>query len=183
MVTPRSDRRSAGALAQLLQPEQRLLVRLRSVFRLDPQVYEEIQADTAAIPQAFALVIGTSILAGLGQGSIPGLFLGIVLSIVIWLVVTMLVWAVGMIWVRTDLDYSRLLRCTGFAYTWFALLIGYSLPFIGWLFGWSALGFCLASLVLASRQVLQVSTRQALAICASALGTPLLVLWWIARSV
>jgi hypothetical protein len=181
MVTPRSDSRSEGALAQLLQPERRLLLRLRSVFRLDPQVYEEIQADPAAIPQAFALVIITSILAGLGQGSIPGLFLGIVLAIVIWLVVTLLVWAVAVVWVRTDLDYSRLLRCTGFAYAWFALLIGYSLPFIGWLFGWSALGFCLASLVLAIRQVLQVYTWQALAICSSALGTPLLLLWWISR--
>ncbi len=178
MVIKGSDRPPEGSLAQLLHPERRLVARLRAVLRLDPEVYREIQGDMAAIPQAFALVIGTSILTGLGQGSIPGLFLGIVLAIVLWLVLTLLIWAVGAIWVRPDLDYSRLLRCTGFAYSWFALLIGYSLPFVGWIFGWSALGLCLASLVLASRAVLQVSTRKALAICASALGFPLLLLWW-----
>ncbi len=180
MATPGSDRPMKGALAQLLTREHRLLTRIRAVFRLDPAVYEELQDDPAAIPQAFALVIGTSILTGLGQGSIPGLFLGIVLSIAIWLGVTLLVWGVGAMWVRPDVDYSRLLRCTGFAYTWFALLIGYNLPYIGWIFGWSALGFCLASLVLASRQVLQVTSRQALAICAGALGIPVLLVWWAA---
>ena len=76
MVTPKTGPEPTGALAELFQPERRLLARLAAVFRLDPQVYEEIQTDKAAIPQAFALVIATSILTGLGQGSIPGLFLG-----------------------------------------------------------------------------------------------------------
>ena len=178
MATRGTGSEPKGALAELLQPDRRLLARLGAVFRLDPQVYEEIQLDRAAIPQAFALVIATSILTGLGQGSIPGLFLGIVVSIVIWLLATLLIWGVSVFWVSRDVDYSRLLRCTGFAYTWFALLLGYSLPFVGWLFGWAALGFCLTSLVLASRQVLQVSSQRALAICVLALGIPLLLLWW-----
>ena len=179
MVTPKTGPEPTGALAELFQPERRLLARLAAVFRLDPKVYEEIQADKAAIPQAFALVIATSILTGLGQGSIPGLFLGIVVSIAIWLVATLLVWGVSVFWVSPDVDYSRLLRCTGFAYTWFALLLGYSLPFVGWIFGWGALGFCLTSLVLASRQVLQVSSQRALAICSIALGIPLILLWLV----
>ncbi len=177
MATSGSGSGLQGALAELFQPDRRLLARLGAVFRLDPKVYEEIQADKAAIPQAFALVIATSILTGLGQASIPGLFLGIVVSIVIWLVVTLLVWGTSVFWVSRDVDYSRLLRCTGFAYTWFALLLGYSLPFVGWIFGWGAIGFCLTSLVLASRQVLQVSWQRALAICSIALGIPLLLLW------
>ncbi len=179
MATSGSGSGLQGALAELFQPDRRLLARLGAVFRLDPAVYEEIQTDKAAIPQAFALVIATSILTGLGQASIPGLFLGIVVSIMIWLVVTLLVWGTGVFWVSRDVDYSRLLRCTGFAYTWFALLLGYSLPFVGWLFGWGALGFCLTSLVLASRQVLDVSWQRALAICSIALGIPLLLLWLV----
>ena len=179
MVTPGSSSEPKSALAELFAPDRRLLARLAAVFRLDPEVYDDIQADRAAIPQAFALVIATSILTGLGQGSIPGLFLGIVVSIAIWLVATLLVWGVSVFWVSSEVDYSRLLRCTGFAYTWFALLLGYSLPYVGWIFGWGALGFCLTSLVLASRQVLQVSWQRALAICSIALGLPLLLLWLV----
>lgn len=172
-----------GALAQLLHPERRLLARLQAVLRLDASVYGEIQDDLAAIPQSFALVIGTSILTGLGQGSIPAVFLGIVLSIAIWLIATFLIWVVGAVWLRPDVDYSQLLRCTGFAYCWFALLLGYSLPFVGWIFGWSAVGLCFTSLVLAARTVLDVSTLKALVACAIALGMPLVLLWWAASAV
>lgn len=171
-----------GALAQLLHPERRLLARLRAVLRLDASVYDEIQGDLAAIPQAFALVIGTSILTGAGQG-FPGAFLGIVITIAVWLVATFLIWAVGALWLRPDVDYSRLLRCTGFAYCWFALLIGYGLPFVGWVFGPSAVALCFTSLVLATRSVLRVSTQRALVACAIALGTPLALLWWASTAV
>ncbi len=175
---PQPDR-APGALAQLLHHEGRLLARLRGVFRLDPEVYREIRGDVRAIPQAFAVVIGTAVLTGLGQGSLPGLFGGIAVAIVLWLAVTGLIWAVGVFWVGEAADYFRLLRCNGFAYAWFALLVGYGLPLVGPLFGWGGVLLSLASLVVATRSVLECSTREASAICALALGLPLLLIWWL----
>ena len=60
-----------GLLASLLSPDARFLQRVAAVFQLDRRVYAEIDADPSTIPQAFAVVIATAIVAGLGQGSIP----------------------------------------------------------------------------------------------------------------
>lgn len=165
-----------GPVSELLQADGRLLKRLSGVFRLDPDVYREIEQDPMAIPQSFAVVIGTVLLAGLGQSSIAGIFLWIAGALFLWMMAVAMIWGVGLILVGEASDYTRLLRCLGFAYAWFALLLGYALPWIGWLFGWSAVGLALTSFMLATRQVLRVSTGKAVAICVIALGLPLLVI-------
>ena len=45
------------------------------MIRFDPAIYREIQSDPHAIPQAIAVVIATSLLAGLGRNSLPLVFL------------------------------------------------------------------------------------------------------------
>ena len=150
--------REPDGLAQLLHPEARLLARLAGVLRFDPAIYAEIQADIVAIPQSFAVVIATAVVAGLGQGLFAGLFWAIPLVIGNWLIVTALIWGVGLLVAGDAADYFRLLRCNGFAYAWFALLLASDLPFIGWLVGWSAVLLSLASLVIATRTVLDSST-------------------------
>ena len=167
-----------GILAELLSSEKRLLHRLAGVFRLDAAIYTEIEADPHAIPQALAVVIGTAVLVGPGQGSVAGIFVGIAGGIGVWAVVTGLVWGVALAFERRSVDDTRLLRCLGFAYVWNALQLGSSLPFLGPLFLWAALLLWLGSMVLATRQVLEVSTQRAATICAIALGTPVLLLWW-----
>ncbi len=179
MTTDSDEQKRPGALAELLHPDGRLLARLRGVFRFDPDVYREVQADLGAIPQAFAVVIGTAVLTGIGQGSFAGLFLATAVVIALWLIVTGLIFAVSVLWVQSAADYFRLLRCNGFAYAWFALLLGYDLPFVGPLFGWAGVGLSLASLVVATRSVLDCSSARALGICAIALGLPLPVFWWL----
>ena len=168
-----------GLLAELIHPEGRLLPRVTAVFRLDPEVYTEVAADPGAIPQAFAVVIGTSLLVGLGSGSIAGALIGVAWSISVWLFVAALLWGAGALVVGERSRYAPLLRCLGFAYVWFALFIGYGLPGIGFLFGWAAVVLCLASNVLAVRQVLAITTERAAALCALALGLPLVVLWLV----
>ena len=76
-------------------------------------------------------------------------------------------------------DYGLLLRCTGFAYAWFALLVGYSLPLVGPLFAWAGVLLSFASLVIATREVLATETPRAFAICVIALGVPLTSLFWL----
>ena len=145
------------ALSVLFRVERRLSERLQGVIRFDPAVYREIQADPHAIPQALAVVVATSLLAGLGRNSLPLVFLWTAIAMLNWVVITSLIWAVARIAVPGDVDYTRLLRCTGFAYAWFALLVGYSLPLVGPLFAWAGLLLSVWSLVVATREVIRTS--------------------------
>jgi hypothetical protein len=170
----------SSAFGRLLHSEARFLSRVTAVLRFDPAVYEEIEKDPYAIAQAFAAVIATALLAGLGQGSLAAIFLGIALAILIWAGVTGLVWGVGVLVAGPASHFPNLLRCLGFAYIWVGLLIGSGLPYLGGLFSWGAVLLYLASLVLATRQVLQTTTGRAILISAIALGFPLLILLLIA---
>lgn len=176
MTTP-DEPKAPGLIAELIHPDGRLLPRISGVFRLDPNVYSEVAADPGAIPQAFAVVLATALLVGLGSGSLAGVFIGVAWTIVVWLLLAALVWGVGALVVGERSEYAPLLRCLGFAYGWFALFVGYELPLIGPLFGWGAVGLCLVSNVLSVRQVMKITTEQAAAVCAVALGLPLVLLW------
>jgi hypothetical protein len=162
----------------LLERERRLIPRLEGVARFDSRIYREIDSDPHAIPQAIAVVVATAVLAALGQGLVP-IFLGLGGVIVLWMAATGLIWAVGRATVGTPIDFSKLLRCSGFAYAWFALLLFASLPVLGSFFAWAALVLALASLVIATREVIDTDTSRAALICAVALGVPLIVLVWL----
>ena len=170
-----------GLIGSLLDRERRLLPRLEGVLRFDDRTYREIEADPHAIPQSLAVVIVTAALAALGQGGLVSMFLGLGAVIVLWMAVTGLIWAVGLATTGSTADFAKLLRCTGFAYVWFALLLFGSFPIIGTLCLWGALLLSLASLVIAARVVLETDTPKALLICAIALGVPLLVLFGLTR--
>ncbi len=171
--TPKAAR--SGLLSRLLRDEARLLPRLGRVLRFDPGVYAEIQADSGALPSAFLVVTGSAVFSGLGAPSLPGIFLGIATAILLWGVATALVWAVGTLSVEGPVDYAKLLTCLGFARAWSALAIGGSLPLVGGVIEWAALLLWAASVVQAARQVLEVSTERAVAVCAVALGLPVLI--------
>jgi hypothetical protein len=178
-VADSSERSRDSALSVLFRGERRLAERLQGVIRFEPAIYREIQADVHAIPQAIAVVIASSVLAGLGRNSLPLVFLWTALAMLNWGVVTALIWAVGRLAVEGEVDYARLLRATGFAYAWFALLVGYSLPLVGPLFAWAGVLLSFASLVIATREVLATGTPRAFAICVLALGLPLIALLWL----
>ena len=168
-----------GLLAELLQREARFFPRVAAVLRFDSAIYSEIQADPRAIPQSFAAVIATSLLIGLGQGGVAAAFLGMALSLTIWMIGAALIWGVATVATDRAIGFPSLLRCLGFAYMWFAVLIGSGLPWIGFLFGWIAVGSTFVSLVLATRQVAGISTERAAAICGVALAAPVLLLWLV----
>ncbi len=172
---------SAGVLQELLREEAQLLPRLARVFRLDPSVYAEVEADPAALPAAFAVVIATVVLVGLGAPSFAGIFLGIAGAIFVWGVTAALVWAVSAFVAPEPTDYVRLLTCLGFAYAWNALALGASLPLFGFLFEWGALVLWAIAFVQATRQVLGLPTEHAVGVCAVALGAPLLFLFVVFR--
>lgn len=166
-------------ISGLLERERRLIPRLEGVARFDGAIYREIENDPHAIPQSIAVVVATAVLAALGQGSLVSIFVGLAGVIVLWMAATGLIWAVGRASVESHVDFSKLLRCSGFAYAWFALLLFASLPLLGGIFAWAAVLLSLASLVVATREVLEIDTTRALWICGVALGVPLLVLLWL----
>jgi hypothetical protein len=168
-----------GVIAALLERERRLIPRLEGVARFDGAIYREIENDPHAIPQAIAVVVATAVVAALGQGSLVSVFLGLGLVIVLWMAATGLIWAVGRGAVGAPIDFSKLLRCTGFAYAWSALLLFAGLPILGTVFAWAAVGLTLASFVVSTREVLEIDTSRALMICGVALGVPVIVLLWL----
>jgi hypothetical protein len=175
-VSAEQEPNKPGGFAELLHPEQRLIPRLTGALRLDPHTYVEIAHDPGAIPQAFAVVLVTSLLVGIGQGSLAGIFFGIAWALLTWLLVAALLWGAGTALFGGAHHFAPLLRCLGFSYVWFGLLIGGGLPFfLGPLLGWAALGLCLYSNVLAARAVFDISTQRAVIACALALAVPVLL--------
>ena len=166
-----------GFIPELLRGEGSLWARMHGVVRLDSSTYAEIAGDPSATPQAFVLVLATSLVVGLGQLSLAGMFIGMAWALVLWLLIAGLLWSAGAILVGEKSHYAPLLRCLGFAYTWIALFLGYELPWIGGLFGLAAFGLCVWSNVLAVRSVLELSTERAAALCLGALGAPMVLLW------
>jgi hypothetical protein len=158
-----------GALRTLLQDEARLIPLLRGVMRLDASVYGEIADAPHATPTAFAVVIATAFLWGIGQTSPALIFFWIGCAIVVWCSAAALIWALGALFVPERAHYPRLLRCLGFAFAWNVLQIGAELPFFGVLFQWAALGGWAVSMTQATRVVLAVSTGAAVAVCSGAI--------------
>jgi hypothetical protein len=154
-----------------------LIARLRRVLTLDREVFAEITADPAAIPQASAIVIGSSLVAGLGQGLPVLVFLGVAWALLAWLLAAGLIWGVATILLAREIDYPRLLVGLGYGYVWTALLLFARLPgYLGALVSLAAVGLCFAAFVQASEHALGVPTERALAICAAALVVPFVLL-------
>lgn len=162
---------SRGFWAGLLEEEARLVPRIRGVLRLDPRTYAEVDRDPASIPQAFVVVIGAALIAGL-SGSLYVLFMDIAGLLFAWLVAAALIWAVASLMTGKEVDYARLVRCLGFAYVWVTPLLFAQIPYLGRLFNLAAIGLLFYSFVLATRQVIG---EQALRVCAIALVLPYVV--------
>ena len=173
--------RGGTFLTELLREDRRLVPRLTGVFRFDDAVYREIDEDPNAIPGAFAVVLASSVLAGLGQASLPGILLGIAGALFVWVLSSALVWGAASLLRAEAPEYARLLRCLGFAYAWNAVAVGAFLPLLGVLVEWAAFALWGFSLLLATRAALRVEMDQAIKICGAALLVPLLLLFWIFR--
>jgi len=94
--------------------------RMIRAARLDVNLYEEVEADTGATPQAIAVVVLGSIAAGLGagRGSLSGILIGAVAALIGWFI-----WAYLTYWIgtrvlpepQTSATHGELLRTIGFA--------------------------------------------------------------------
>jgi hypothetical protein len=146
--------------------------RVTGAMRLDPAVYEEVEAHRGALPQALAVVLLASVAAGVGgpgELSTSGIAIRAVVALVSWVAWAAIVMQLGGGPLRTPetrVDMAQLLRTLGFAAApGLIQVLGVIRPLAGpvqaiawiWMF---------AAMVMAVRQALDFTrTERALLVC------------------
>lgn len=147
--------------------------RMLRAAKLDVNLYEEVEADTTAMGQAMAVVVLSSVAAGVG--SIAKLGLGGILATTVAALVGWYVWAYLTYFIgtrilpepQTEADVGQLLRTTGFSSSPGLIRILGIIPGLGDLVYLVAAIWMLVAMVIAVRQALDYkSTGRAVAVCA-----------------
>jgi Yip1 domain len=150
--------------------------RLMGAAMLDVATYEEVEADRSATPQAFAIVVFSSLAAGMGARSSNGgaatfefFATASVLALLTWVAFALITFEIGgriLPTADTRVDVGQLLRTLGFAATpglfqIFGIFPGATVPVFTVAIIWT-----LAASIIAVRQALDYkSTSRALAVC------------------
>ena len=101
-----------------------ILTRMLGAARFDVNTYEEVEADTGAMPQALLIVVVISILSGVGEffggeGNIlQALIYAVVRGIVFWAIWALLIYMIGGTILRTSethANWGQVARGTAFA--------------------------------------------------------------------
>jgi hypothetical protein len=100
-----------------------LTQRVIGALALDPAIYEEVEADRSATGQAFAIVVLSSVAAGIGSRglggtTVPAVVFFAIVSLLAWAAWALLVFQIGarlMPEAETRSDVGELLRTIGFA--------------------------------------------------------------------
>ena len=139
---------------------------------LDSNLYEEVEADKGALGQAMAIVILSSIAAGIGlykTGGFSGIITGTMASLISWYVWAYLTYFIGTKFLpepQTQADLGELLRTIGFASSPGLLRVFYFVPGIGILMYLISSFWMLVAMIIAVRQALDYnSTLRAVGVC------------------
>ena len=95
--------------------------RIIGAARLDSSTYEEVEADKSALGQAMAVVILSSVAAGIGSAQklgLSGMFVGIIIALIGWYIWAYLTFFIGTKILpepQTSADHGQLLRTIGFS--------------------------------------------------------------------
>lgn len=146
--------------------------RFVGALRLDPEVYEEVEADHGAIGQAVAVILISNVAVGLGVGlgmGLGGFILLTVVSLITWFLWAALTWFIGTKILpspETSSDIVELMRTTGFAAAPGVFRVLAVTPLVGGILGLVVHIWMLVAMVVAVRQALDyTSTWRAVAVC------------------
>jgi hypothetical protein len=146
--------------------------RMVRAAKLEVQLYEEVEADRSATRQALAVVILSSVAAGIarvGAGGMGGFFVGGILSLMGWVIWAYLTYLIGTKLLpqpRTEADLGQLLRTTGFASAPGLLRVFGFIPGTAGILFFVTSIWMLVAMVIAVRQALDyTSTGRAVAVC------------------
>jgi len=138
--------------------------------KLSSEAYEDVEADKGATGQAIAVVVLSSIAAGIGVGwGLVGVVVGTVASLIGWLVWAFLIYLIGARWLAepdTRSDTRELLRTIGFATSPGILRVLGIVPALTAIVFFIVALWMLATMVVAVRQALDYrSTWRAIGVC------------------
>jgi len=144
--------------------------RMLGAAKLDTRVYEEVEADRTATPQALAVVVLASVAGGIGMGEgVRGLVLGTVAGLLGWVVWAWLIYFIGTRWLpqpETRADTGELLRTIGFATSPGILRVVGAVPVLGPIVFVVTTVWTLIAVIIAVRQALDYrSTARAVGVC------------------
>jgi hypothetical protein len=149
-----------------------LVDRMIRASKLDVNLYEEVEADKSAMGQAVAVVIISSIAAGIGSiglFGIRGLIFGTIGALIGWVIWAFLAYIIGTKLLpepQTKSDMSEMMRTIGFAASPGVIRILAFIPFIGPILSFIAGIWMLVAMVIAVRQALDYkSTWRAIGVC------------------
>lgn len=157
-----------------------LTVRMIRAARLDPRLYEEVEQDAAALPQAIIVVVLTSVAAGLAcaSGGFALVAFNALRVLVGWYLWAYLLYLIGTRLFpepQTHADQSELLRTLGFATAPGVICILGIVPSLSQHAFLVASLWILAATVVAVRHALDYSgTFRAFGVCAIGAGVLLL---------
>ena len=137
--------------------------RMVGAAKLDANMYEEVEADTAANAQAagvVALVAVAQAVGSIGEGTL-GLVTGVVGAIVGWLIWAGVTYLIGAKLLGGTATWGELLRTLGFAQTPGVLSVLGIIPVVGGVVRVAVTIWILIAGVIAIRQALDVSTEKA----------------------
>jgi hypothetical protein len=150
-----------------------LIDRMLRAGRLDVHLYEEVERDDTAFPQAMAVVVLSSFAAGLamlGRLGVMGLVLNSIAALAAWYIWAFVTYFIGtrlLPEAQTRADYGELLRVLGFAAAPGVIRVLGIVPALAQLSFFAANLWMLATMVVAVRQALDYSsTMRAVGVCA-----------------
>jgi len=170
-----------------------LVDRMIRAARLDVDLYEEVEADTTALPQALVVVAIAGLSIGLGSALgilwddsglrfVQAVLWGVLMGILGWLIWSLLTYYIGTRLFRgpeTKSDYFEVLRTIGFSASPGALLILGFIPFIGSLIRLAIWVWMLVAMVIAVRQALDFTTGRAIGTCIAGFIVWVVLYWAI----
>jgi len=132
--------------------------------KLDPTVYEEVEADSSATRQAMSVVILVALATGIGMfrtGGLIGLVVGIPVSICLWAFWAWITYLIGTTIFKTsetEANWGQLARTLGFAQSPGMLKVLGFIPGIGLFFFFIASVWQLVAMVIAVQQALEFTS-------------------------
>ena len=140
--------------------------------RLDVDFYEQVEADKGAMGQAMAVVVLSSLAAGIGsieQAGLIGIILGTVIALIGWYIWAYLTYFIGTKFLaepQTEADHGELLRTIGFSSSPGIIRILGIIPGLNVIVNMVAGIWMLVAMVVAVRQALDYkSTVRAVCVC------------------
>jgi len=140
--------------------------------KLDGNLYEEVEADKSALGQAMAVVVISSVAAGVGmidEAGLGGIFMGAVAALIGWYIWAYLTFLIGTRLLpepQTSADYGELLRTIGFSSAPGVIRVLGIFPVLEGIVFFVASLWMLVAMVVAVRQALDYSgTLRAVGVC------------------